>query len=273
VLETAEDTPPEPRAVDRAVAQDPAITHVAVVHCETTSGILNPVAEIAEAVATRGRKLLVDAMSSFGALPLDIVRLSADAVIASANKCLEGVPGIAFVIARKEALEAAGEAPSLALDLPDQWRFMERTGQWRFTPPTHVLAALDQALAEHEAEGGVEGRGARYRASCGALVRGMCALGFETFLPDSLQAPIIVTFHSPADPNYDFERFYGGLRRRGFVIYPGKLTTLDTFRIGCMGRLGVKEIEAAVAAVAEVVEEMGVASRGRAIKPVSAATA
>ncbi|MGH6953804.1 MAG: 2-aminoethylphosphonate--pyruvate transaminase [Alphaproteobacteria bacterium] len=264
VLETAEDSPPDARAVDRVVAQDPAITHVAAVHCETTSGILNPVAEIAEVVATRGRRLLVDAMSSFGALPLDIVRLYADAVIASANKCLEGVPGVAFVIARKQALEAAGEAPSLALDLADQWRFMERTGQWRFTPPTHVLAALDQALAEHEAEGGVGGRGARYRETCRALVGGMRGLGFETFLPDSLQAPIIVTFHSPADPNYDFERFYGGLRRRGFAIYPGKLTTLDTFRIGCMGRLGVKEIEAAVAAVAEVAKEMGVANRGRA---------
>ena len=176
-------------------------------------------------------------MSAFGALPLDAARTPFDALVASSNKCLEGVPGIGFAIVRRSALEAArGQAPSLSLDLHDQWAAMEKTRQWRFTPPTHVIAALDQALAEHAAEGGVAGRGARYRRNCDVLVAGLRALGFETLLPDGLQAPIIVTVRMPADPRFQFEAFYDRLSRRGFVIYPGKLTVADSFRIGCIGR-------------------------------------
>jgi 2-aminoethylphosphonate-pyruvate transaminase len=273
VYETAEDTPPDPAEVDARLAKDPAITHVAVVHCETTSGILNPVAEIGAVVARRGRRFLVDAMSAFGALPLDAREVQFDAVAASANKCLEGVPGVGFVVARETALRTCeGNAASLSLDLHDQWRAMERNGQWRFTPPTHVIAAFARAMEQHEAEGGVAGRGARYRRNCRVLIDGLRALGFETLLPDRLQAPIIVTVHTPADPRFDFERFYDRLREKGYVIYPGKLTVADTFRIGCIGALGEAEMRGALAAIRATLDEFGVQQRGPAI-PARAASA
>src|SRR5229473_1242665 len=256
--ETAEDTPPDPARIDALLAADAAITHVAAVHCETTSGILNPLAEIAAVVAQRGRRLLVDSMSGFGALPVDAKKIPFDALAASANKCLEGVPGVAFVIANKEALECcAGNAPTLSFDLLDQFQAMEKTAQWRFTPPTHVIAALGAALDAHEREGGVAGRGARYAANCRILVDGMRKLGFETLLPDALQAPVIVTFHMPADPRFHFETFYDGLRDKGFVIYPGKLTVADSFRIGCIGQLHEAEMRGALAAVRATLAEMG----------------
>jgi 2-aminoethylphosphonate-pyruvate transaminase len=260
-LETPEDRPNDPAALDRALAADPEISHVAAVHCETSSGILNPIETLAAVCRRHRRALLIDAMSAFGALPLDARRVPFEALAASANKCLEGVPGVGFALAQSSALEAAaGNAPSLALDLHDQWASMERTGQWRFTPPTHVLAALDQALAEHAAEGGVAGRGARYRENCRLLVEGMRALGFETLLPDEMQAPIIVTFRMPADPRFRFEDFYERLRRCGYLIYPGKLTATPSFRIGCIGRLGAAEIEGALAAIRQVLAQMRVAS-------------
>jgi 2-aminoethylphosphonate-pyruvate transaminase len=261
VLETPEDTPVDPAALDAALAADAAITHVVVVHCETTSGVLNPVEEIAAVTGRRGRRLLVDAMSAFGALPLDAAATSYDALVASSNKCLEGVPGIGFAIIRRSALEGArGNASSLSLDLYDQWVAMEKTRQWRFTPPTHVLAALDQALAEHAAEGGIAGRGARYANNCRILVDGLRALGFETLLPDALQAPIIVTVRMPADSKFNFESFYDRLSRRGFVIYPGKLTVADSFRIGCIGRLGENEMRGVLRAIGEILAETGVSS-------------
>ncbi len=258
VYETADDAPPDPARLDALLADDDTISHVAAVHCETTSGILNPIEDIAAVCEARGRRLLIDAMSSFGALPLDISKTPCDAIAASANKCLEGVPGIGFVIARRDALAASSaNAPSLALDLYDQWRGFEDTGEWRFTPPTQVLAALDQALEEHAAEGGVAARGARYAANCRILVDGMRALGFETFLSDDLQAPIIVTFHAPSDPRFDFTRFYDALAARGYLIYPGKLTRSASFRIGCIGRLDEAVMRDVVVAIGEVVKEMG----------------
>ena len=261
VLETPEDMPVDPAALDAALAADAAITHVVVVHCETTSGVLNPVEEIAAVTGRRGRRLLVDAMSAFGALPLDAAATSYDALVASSNKCLEGVPGIGFAIIRRSALEGArGNASSLSLDLYDQWVAMEKTRQWRFTPPTHVLAALDQALAEHAAEGGVAGRGARYANNCRILIEGLRALGFETLLPDALQPPIIVTVRMPADPKFNFESFYDRLSRRGFVIYPGKLTVADSFRIGCIGRLGENEMRGVLRAIGEILAGTGVGS-------------
>ncbi len=260
-IEWPEDMPVSPAALDLALADDPAITHVAVVHCETTSGILNPLDEIAHVCARQHRPLLVDAMSSFGALPIDAERASLEAVVASSNKCLEGMPGVGFALIRREALEAAaGNAHSLSLDLHDQWRGLEANGQWRFTPPTHVLAALDRALDEHQAEGGVTGRGARYRRNHQVLTEGMAALGFATLVPRQLQAPIIVTFLMPADTRFVFAEFYDRLREKGFAIYPGKLTMADSFRIGCIGRIGAAEMEAAVAAVGQVMDEMGVVS-------------
>ena len=257
-LVTGEDTPSDVAALDRALAADKAITHVAAIHCETTSGILNPVGEIAACVKRHGRSLIVDAMSALGALPIDPERMPFDAVVASSNKCLEGVPGIGFAIVRKSVIERCkGNCHSLSLDLYEQWRGLEGNGQWRFTPPTHVLAAFDCAIAEHEEEGGVAGRGRRYAANCRALIAGMREMGFRPLLSDNLQAPIIVTFHMPADPKFDFETFYRRVGEKGFLLYPGKLTVAPSFRVGCIGRLGAREIGAALQAIRETVAELG----------------
>lgn len=260
-IEWPEDRPVDPQALDRRLAEDAEITHVAVVHCETTSGILNPLEAVAEVVARHGRELLIDAMSAFGALPCDARALPFAAVIASSNKCLEGVPGMGFALVRHDALAAAaGNAHSLSLDLHAQWRGFEANGQWRFTPPTHVIAAFRQALDEHAAEGGIAGRGARYAENHRLLVEGMAEMGFRCLLPAALQAPIIVTFLMPADPAFVFDRFYDLLREKGFAIYPGKLTAAPSFRIGCIGRIDGDDIRAALAAVRACLAELGVAS-------------
>jgi 2-aminoethylphosphonate-pyruvate transaminase len=261
VHETPEDTPPDLAAIEAMLKGDKAITHVLVVQCETTSGILNPVVKIAELVARHGRRLLVDAMSAFGALPLDAKTVQFDAVAASSNKCIEGVPGLGFVICRKTALEKTkGNATTLVLDLHDQWANFAKTGQYRFTPPIHVIVAFHQALDEFDAEGGVAGRGGRYAENCRILIDGMRALGFEPLLPDQLQAPIIVTFRMPADKNFVFQTFYDRLKDRGYVIYPGKLTVADSFRIGCIGRLYPGHMRGALAAIRDILDEMGVHS-------------
>jgi 2-aminoethylphosphonate-pyruvate transaminase len=261
ILEWAEDQPVDPAKVRDTLAADKAITHVAIVHCETTSGILNPIAEVSQVVAEAGRKLLIDSMSAFGALPVDANSVTFDALAASSNKCIEGVPGLGFVLSRISALEQTkGNAVSLTLDLFEQWQNLEKTSQYRFTPPIHCIVAFDQALTEHEQEGGVAGRGGRYRNNHKILVEGMRALGFETLLPDRLQAPIIVTFHMPSDPSFVFDKFYDGLKDRGFVIYPGKLTVADSFRIGCIGRIGETEMRAFLAAAREVMNGLGVSS-------------
>jgi len=260
VHETPEDTPPDLAEVERILAQSRTVTHVFAVHCETTSGILNPIPKIAAIAEKHGKSLLIDSMSAFGALPLDARTTRFDAVAASANKCIEGVPGLGFVLCRRTALgQTAGNATTLVLDLFDQHQALEKTGQYRFTPPIHVIVAFHQSLEEHAAEGGVAGRGARYAENCRVLVEGMRALGFATLLPDDLQAPIIVTFHMPKDPRFDFQRFYDGLKARGYVIYPGKLTVADSFRIGCIGRLDAGDMRGALGAVREVLEELGLA--------------
>jgi 2-aminoethylphosphonate-pyruvate transaminase len=259
ILETPEDTPPDLKKLEATLQDDKAITHVFIVHCETTSGILNPVKEIAAIVAQHGRRLLIDAMSAFGAIALDAKTVQYDALAASSNKCLESVPGMGFIVCRIEALKATkGNATTLVLDLHDQWQAMEKTGQWRFTPPIHVIVSLNKAIEEYLAEGGVAGRGGRYSNNCRILVDGMRALGFRTLLPDELQAPIIITFHMPADPNFVFQTFYDRLKDRGYVIYPGKLTVADSFRIGCIGRLDANHMRGALAAVREILAEMGV---------------
>ncbi len=253
--------PPRGDEVARALDADPAITHVIAIHCETSSGILNPVAEIAEVVAARGRKLLIDSMSAFGAEELDVNSIRYEAMVSSANKCIEGVPGFGFVIARKDALEAAkGNAHSLSLDVHAQWVAMVRTGQWRFTPPTHVVAAFLEALRLHAAEGGVAGRGARYGRNRDVMVAGMRALGFETLLADRWLSPIIVTFFNPAHPNFVFSRFYDLMKAKGFIIYPGKLTVVDSFRVGCIGRMDEAIMRRVVQSAAECLAEMGVDS-------------
>ncbi len=260
-LEWPEDQPVDVAQLDAALKADTDISHVAVVHCETTSGILNPLEAVAACVAEHGRALLIDSMSIFGATEIDARQLPFDAVVASSNKCLEGVPGMGFCLARRTALEATqGNARSLSLDLYDQWRAMEANAQWRFTPPTHCLLAFHTALCEFNEAGGVAGRGGRYRENCDVLVAGMRELGFKTLLPDALQAPIIVTFHMPADPAFVFQDFYDHLRGYGFVIYPGKLTVADSFRIGCIGRLGTTQMRAALETIAGVLKNMGVSS-------------
>jgi 2-aminoethylphosphonate-pyruvate transaminase len=259
VLAHDEKEPVNLARLDAALAADPAITHVAQVHCETGTGILNPLPEIAELVANRGRALIVDAMSSYAAIPIDARTLRFDAVIAASGKCLEGVPGMGFVIARRSALErSAGNSRSLVMDLLDQWQYMRKTGQWRFTPPTQVVAALRAAIDQFQAQGGQPARLKRYTDNCAALVAAMRTLGFNTFLPDALQAPIIVTFHTPPDPAYDFGNFYRRVRERGYILYPGKLTAVETFRVGCIGAIDAGTLRGAVAAIAEVLREMGV---------------
>jgi len=259
VLRWPEDQPVDPAALDAALGDDPTIKNVVVVHCETTTGILNDMVAVGRVSRAHKRRLIIDAMSAFGALPIDGESVPFDALIASSNKCFEGVPGMAFALIRKQWLELAeGNAHSLSLDLYEQWRGLEANGQWRFTPPTHVLAAFDQALKEHQAEGGVAARHARYSANRDILVRGMRDLGFETLLADTVQAPIIVTFRMPVDRRFDFPRFYDDLSERGFIIYPGKLSIADSFRIGCIGAIGVVEMQAAVAAVKATLTAMGI---------------
>lgn len=256
-IDYAEDAPVRAADVDAALAADPTVTHVALVHCETSAGILNPLEAVAAVVEKHGRALIVDAMSSFGALAIDARKTRFDAVIAASGKCLEGPPGMGFVVVRRDALAAAkGNCHSLALDLHDQWVYMQKTTQWRYTPPTHVVAAFDRAIEQFLAEGGREARGARYASNCRTLVDGLRALGIKPFLPAAVQAPIIVTFHAPASPNYEFKRFYNAVKARGYILYPGKLTTLETFRVGCMGQLGDRGMAGAIEAVAAVLAEM-----------------
>ncbi len=259
VIDKGDYMPPRGDEVTAALQADPEISHVVVVHCETSSGILNPIGEISQAVYAEGRKLLVDSMSAFGAIPLDVNEIRYEAMVSSANKCIEGVPGFGFIIARKDELEAAkGRSHSLSLDVHAQWAHMGKTGQWRFTPPTHVVVAFLEALRGHVAEGGVTGRGARYTNNRDVVVAGMRELGFETLLKDRWLSPIIVTFFCPASPAFDFDRFYELMKSKGFIIYPGKLTVADSFRIGCIGQMDGDVMRAVVAAAAACLSEMGV---------------
>jgi 2-aminoethylphosphonate-pyruvate transaminase len=258
-FETAEDVPTTPQDVERLLAADPSITHVGLVHCETSTGILNPLREIATVVQKHGRRLIVDAMSSFAAIDIDARTMPFDALIAASGKCVEGPPGMGFVLARRDVLEkCAGNSSSLALDLHDQWEYMERTTQWRYTPPTHVMIALNAALDQFVAEGGQPARHARYAQNCRTLLTGLAELGFRSFLAPEIQAPIIVTIHAPVDPAYTFKAFYERVRDKGFILYPGKLTTVETFRVGCIGAIGADEMRQAVHAIRDTLTEMGI---------------
>ena len=254
-----DDQPVRPDDIDRLLAKDPGITHVALVHCETSAGLLNPLHEVAAVAAKHGKGMIADAMSSFGALEIDARKTPLDAVIGASGKCLEGVPGMGFVLVRRTLLEKCeGNAHSLAMDLYDQWTYMQKTTQWRYTPPTHVVAALDEAIRQHVEEGGLAARGARYAKNCRELIAGMETLGFRPFLAPAIQAPIIVTFHAPADPGYDFKRFYAEVKKRGYILYPGKLTQIETFRVGCIGAIDPNEMRNVASAVAETLKEMNV---------------
>jgi 2-aminoethylphosphonate-pyruvate transaminase len=256
-----EDTLADVSAVAGALAKDASITHVAMVHSETTSGLVNPIEEVGRVVREAKRIFIVDAMSSFGAIPIDVGRCAIDYIVSSANKCIEGVPGFSFVIARREPLAACeGAARSLSLDLHAQWKGLQSDGQFRFTPPTHAILAFHQALKELADEGGPAARGARYRACQQKLANGMRALGFSAYLPPELQGPIITTFCYPAHPRFAFESFYEKLSARGFAIYPGKLTHADCFRIGTIGRMFEGDVVNLLAAIRDVMAEMGVDS-------------
>jgi 2-aminoethylphosphonate-pyruvate transaminase len=261
VHETPEDTPPDLAKVEEILKADAAITHIFTIHCETTSGILNPIVALGALAQKYGKGYLIDSMSAFGALPLDAQAIKPDAIAASSNKCIEGVPGLGFVIARRAALgKTAGNATTLVLDLHDQWKNFEKTGQYRFTPPIHVIVSFHQALMEFFDEGGQPGRNKRYAENCRVLISGMRELGFQTLLGDNLQAPIIVTFRMPADPNFKFQAFYDALKDRGYVIYPGKLTVADSFRIGCIGRLNADHMRGVLGVIREILNEMNVTS-------------
>ena len=261
LLDKGDYLPPRGSEVADILENDKAITHVLVIHCETSSGILNPLEEIGAVVKSAGRKLLIDSMSAFGAVPVDPEKIDFEAMVSSANKCIEGVPGFGFVFAKLSALGAAkGNCHSLSLDVEAQWSAMEKSGQWRFTPPTHVVAAFLTALEIHEEEGGVAGRGARYTNNRDVMVSGMRDLGFETLLDERWLSPIIVTFFCPADRAFEFTKFYDLMKSEGYIIYPGKLTVVDSFRIGCIGRMDAHVMKGVVSAAKKALEAMGVES-------------
>jgi 2-aminoethylphosphonate-pyruvate transaminase len=258
-LECAENTTPDLQEIEEAIKANGEITNVAVVHCETTTGIINPIMEIGRSVAQSGAKYFVDAMSSFGAVPVNLAECNIDYLVSSANKCIEGVPGFSFVLCKLSSLrETAGCTRSLSFDLLGQYEGFEKNGQFRFTPPTHTLAAFRQALDELEAEGGVPGRAERYRKNYEALVAGMREMGFKEYLRPEDQGYIITSFLYPDDPNFSFEEFYESLNQKDFVIYPGKVSDANCFRIGNIGRIFEADVKALLAAIAETITQMGV---------------
>lgn len=259
VLRTAEDVPNDPAALDALLAADPAVTHVAVVHCETTTGILNDIAALGAVVRRHGRTYVVDAMSSFGAYPIAFNATGPDFLVSSANKCIEGVPGFSFVLCRREILLGCdGWARSLSMNLLDQLKGFEKNGQFRYTPPTHSLLAFEQALDELDIEGGVAGRAERYRRNHETLLAGMKRIGFQSYLPPGVQGYIITSFLFPKDPRFTFAEFYRRVAEKGFLLYPGKISQADTFRIGNIGRLFENDMRAVVYAISEAMEEMGI---------------
>ena len=239
--------------------EDRNISHLWLIHCETTSGIVNPLGDLARAAKQRGKIFMVDAMSSFGGMHIDMVRDQIDVLVSSSNKCIEGIPGFSYVLVKRSLLEASqGQCHSVVLDLYEQWKALEANGQFRFTPPTHALVAFRQALRELEAEGGVEARAARYQRNADILIKGLAAIGIRPLLDNNEAGPIIQTFLCPRDNNFKFETFYDALRKRGFAIYPGKLTKRDSFRIGTIGKLDSQVMDHVVIAIKDVLNEMNV---------------
>jgi len=248
-----------PEHFTRQLEEDRNISHVWLIHCETTSGIVNPLSELAQAVKSRGRIFMVDAMSSFGALDVNMVRDGIDVMVSSSNKCIEGIPGFSYVLVKRDLLVASeGQSHSVVLDLFEQWKVLEASGQFRFTPPTHALVAFRQALRELDDEGGAPTRLRRYQRNADVLLKGMAEIGIKPLLSANESGPIIQTFLTPRDANFKFEVFYEALRARGFAIYPGKLTKRDSFRIGTIGHLNERVMLRAVEAIKAVLAEMNV---------------
>ncbi|MCX7426517.1 MAG: 2-aminoethylphosphonate--pyruvate transaminase [Planctomycetia bacterium] len=258
LLKFSEVEPVDSARVEAELSADGQLTHVAMVHCETTTGIMNPAAEVGELCRRHGKVFILDAMSSFGGIPMNVAEVGAHYVISSANKCIQGVPGFGFVIAHRPTFERTeGWARSLSLDLFDQWREMEQHhGKWRYTSPTHVVRAFAQALVELDAEGGIPARAARYRENHRLLVAGMSELGFRALIAPEHQSPIITAFHYPVDPAFRFNTFYDALKARRFVIYPGKVSQADTFRIGTIGHVFPDDIRDLITAVDQVTREL-----------------
>ncbi|MEE3233079.1 MAG: 2-aminoethylphosphonate--pyruvate transaminase [Candidatus Latescibacterota bacterium] len=259
IIDKGDYSPPRGIDVKKAIDIDPNISHIFVVQCETSSGILNPVEEIAEVTYSMGKKLLIDSMSAFGAISLSPSEIEFEAFTSSANKCLEGVPGFGFVFVKKRTIRASkGNSSSLSLDLFEQWSTMQKSGQWRFTPPTHVIAAFLEALRIHEKEGGIKARGDRYKKNRDILVSGMRQLGFKTLLDSEWLSPIIVTFLCPGHQGFNFTLFYEHMKENGFIIYPGKLTNVDSFRIGCIGAIDEFVMRRVIQAVESAIIKMGI---------------
>ncbi len=259
-LSFGEDQWPDPGAVEQALQAEAGFTHIAIVHSETTSGLLNPLRPFGEIARKYGLVYIVDAVSSFGGVPLNLAENEIDFLISSSNKCIQGVPGFSFVLARRQALLAIeGRARSLSLDLLAQWQGLESDGQFRFTPPTHALLAFRQALDELDAEGGIAARAARYRANQDSLVAGMRSLGFREYVRPELRGSILTTFLYPNQPAFDFRDFYTRLSAKGYIIYPGKLTRVDCFRIGTIGNLFPDDVQGLLRAIGETLADMGIA--------------
>ena len=256
VIRFEEDETVTAEATEQYLHTHPEITHVACIHSETTTGLINPVTAIGAICKKYNKVFVVDAMSSFGGMEMDMTEMYIDFLVSSSNKCIEGVPGFAFALCRKAALEKAkGQARSLSLALYEQWAGLESNGQFRFTPPTLSIMAFRQALKELREEGGVKARANRYKTNKQILDAGMARLGFKQYLRPEIQGHIITSFLYPKDPSFHFETFYNQLNSRGFVIYPGKLSKTDAFRIGNIGQIFPEDVKALIAAVKEVLEE------------------
>jgi 2-aminoethylphosphonate-pyruvate transaminase len=258
-LEYPENEIPSMTDIEKVLSDVNDITNTAVVHCETTTGIINPIKEIGEIVSKHKSKYFIDAMSSFGAVPINAEECNTDFIVSSSNKCIEGVPGFSFIIAKhKSLLECEKYSRTVCLDLFDQWKGLEASGQFRFTPPTHALLAFYQALQELEDEGGIAARAERYKKNYNTLINGMEKLGFEEYLPRELQGYIITSFLYPSHKNFSFDKFYSLLNNSNYVIYPGKLSKVDCFRIGNIGRITEMDIKDLMAAIECVLDEMGI---------------
>lgn len=260
LYEQDNDQRPDPAVVADYLAKDPAITHVSMVHGETTSGILNDVEAVGKVVKAAGKVFIVDAMSTFGGVDVPVADWGIDFLISSANKCIQGVPGFSFILAKRAELEASqGKARSLALDLYDQWKTMEVDGKWRFTSPTHVVLAFAEALKELKAEGGIPARNARYDENQRLLAENLSALGFRPYLNADVQGPIITTFRYPEGAKFTFRQMYDYIKERGYVLYPGKVMEAETFRVGNIGEIYPEDILKLSAILADFLKEAAAA--------------
>ena len=250
------DCRPEPQKIAEILAEDKSITHVAMVHSETTSGILNDIAAAGRVVKDAGKTFIVDAMSSFGGMDIPVADWGIDFLVSSANKCIQGVPGFSFIIANREKIEQSrGRARSLSLDLYDQWKGMDEDGKWRFTSPTHVVLAFAKALEELKEEGGIEARNARYDQNQRLLTERLGSLGFKPYLAPEVQGPVITTFYYPEGAGFSFPEMYEYIKERGYVLYPGKVMEADTFRVGNIGEIYPEDIETLSSIMADFLEE------------------